>query len=302
MFLNIRRFYWILLNPGQNSTMLIVFGGKKDFNIGRLLLYLKQQKIEHLPIVLREDYLPQVLWDMDSDMLLIDGKAIAPSAIYLRQDVFQSSPYSDGLGRSIYSLLRSYALAHPHVLMFNKRYIGMHKAYNLYLAKQFQLEIPKSSISNHLAFLKALPNPDSLIVKPLGGGQYTQTLTDYLSKQNAGEQDMLFVQEKLKQPEMRIYYIGGQTFAFYMNSEKLDYRVDPNVKITVAEAHSDQVQKFKAMCEYLNLSYAAADFKTSSSDSRYKFLEVNSSPMFAAFDKVVDGQICRAITNYLVGV
>ena len=112
--------------------MILVFGGQKDFNIGRLLRYLKNQEIEHFPLVLREDYHPTVLWDMESDALIVDGIPIYPTAIYLRQDVFQSSPLSDTLGRSIYTLLRSYAIAHESIQMFNKDYIGMHKAYNLH--------------------------------------------------------------------------------------------------------------------------------------------------------------------------
>ena len=49
----------------------------------------------------------------------------------------------------------------------------------------------------------------------------------------------------------------------------------------------------------LNLDFGAADFKTSPDTGRYLFLEVNSSPMFAAFDAVSDGAVSKAILDWM---
>jgi hypothetical protein len=34
-------------------------------------------------------------------------------------------------------------------------------------------------------------------------------------------------------------------------------------------------------------------------DREYRFLEVNTQPMFAAFDKAADGRLCDAIIDHL---
>jgi hypothetical protein len=49
----------------------------------------------------------------------------------------------------------------------------------------------------------------------------------------------------------------------------------------------------------LRLDFGAADFKTCPKTGRFLFLEVNSSPMFAAFDAASDGAVSRAIAESL---
>jgi hypothetical protein len=48
------------------------------------------------------------------------------------------------------------------------------------------------------------------------------------------------------------------------------------------------------------LDFGAADFKASPETGRPLFLEVNSAPMFAAFDRVAAGALCDAILDWLV--
>lgn len=282
---------------------MLVFGGAKDFNMGRILLYLKNNNIPHLPIILSEDYVPSIIWDIEKDDLFIDGKRINSKAIYMRQDVFNSTGSGPDCGNSCYATLRSWALAHPEVKMFNKSYIGMHKAYNIHLAKQFGLEIPKTLLANKMDAFRPIPQKNNLVVKPVAGGQYTKTLEQFFDDLPNHEVDkrhpVVFLQERLEQPEMRIFCIGGTCYGFNLVSDMLDYREDKKTKVVQAEPPKDLAKKLSKLCEFLGLEYAAADFKSCAQTGKYLFLEVNSSPMFAAFDKESNGEICKAITTFL---
>ncbi len=49
----------------------------------------------------------------------------------------------------------------------------------------------------------------------------------------------------------------------------------------------------------LGLNYAAADFKASAESDALIFLEVNSNPMFAAFDHASDGALVDGMLDWL---
>jgi hypothetical protein len=52
--------------------------------------------------------------------------------------------------------------------------------------------------------------------------------------------------------------------------------------------------------EHLGLDFGAADFKRCPETGDYRFLEVNSAPMFSAFDRVVSGALSGAIVDWLM--
>jgi hypothetical protein len=49
----------------------------------------------------------------------------------------------------------------------------------------------------------------------------------------------------------------------------------------------------------VGLDFGAADFKTCPDTGSYRFLEVNSAPMFAGFDRVAKGCLSAAILEWL---
>ena len=49
-----------------------------------------------------------------------------------------------------------------------------------------------------------------------------------------------------------------------------------------------------------HLDEAAADFMRDDATGEWCFLEVNSQPMFAAFDDVCDGRLCDAMIDHLL--
>ena len=54
------------------------------------------------------------------------------------------------------------------------------------------------------------------------------------------------------------------------------------------------------LAEALGLDWAAADFKTDPGSGELCFLEINSAPMFVAFDRACDGALTDALLDWLM--
>lgn len=280
--------------------MFLIFGGTKDINLQKIIYSLDRRNIIHSSILLDESYLPKIIWDMDFDRLIIGEKIIKPSSIFLRNDVFNSLSNST-ISYTWYKTLRSWGLSHENTTLFNKGYIGMDKARNLMVAKSIGLSLPHTLITNDIDLLSKVDRPSSYITKPLTGGQYTITLKQYLDnglKQKKGSPPLTYLQNRLIQPEVRIFGIGKRQYAFSIQSLKLDYRSDSKTKIIQVPVPKQLSQKLEILMQNLQLDFGAADFKTCPKSGQLLFLEINSSPMFSRFDEVSKGQISNAIIDW----
>ena len=175
---------------------------------------------------------------------------------------------------------------------------------SLCLAQQQGLRIPSSLVSNRPQQVEVLGDIDELVVKPLNGGGYCRSLGDSLIGIDLKGQlaaTPAIVQKRLEQPEVRIYRIGEKLFAFDVESNSLDYRVaqDANVSLRKSLPQSES-QNLKTLMDTLGMNFGAADFKTDPDTGELCFLEVNTSPMFAAFDEVAGGKLAKAILDTLV--
>ena len=74
-----------------------------------------------------------------------------------------------------------------------------------------------------------------------------------------------------------------------IHSEKLDYRDDPSVSLCETTFDQDDLLRSKRLAKSIGLTYAALDFIDN------YFLEINSMPMFVAFDQISMGKIAKAI-------
>ena len=79
----------------------------------------------------------------------------------------------------------------------------------------------------------------------------------------------------------------------------LDYRTDPNVKIRVLKEPLSEAIGLLHLAERLGQTFGAADFKTCPDTGRLLFLEFNSMPMFAAFDRAAGGVLSGMIIDWL---
>jgi hypothetical protein len=238
------------------------------------------------------------LWDLRKDTLLLDGRRIRPSGAFIRHDVFgqMADPRTAVSFRAAgwFSSVQSWLDSRPDVRIFNRaaRY-PIIKPTVLLLARKLGLETPASFVTNILQPLRG--EEAAFVVKPINGGDYCRALPDVWpsTEIRAGvAATPAIVQEKLVSPDVRVYVIGKRTCAFEIQSPALDYREDPEPALRYLGAFERTLgAKLIRLNRALGMDFSASDFKTCSRTGRLKFLEINSSPMFAGFDKTAKGEL-----------
>lgn len=288
--------------------MILVCGGDADPNLQCLLIQLKKQGKNHLPILVGAKSHPHVTWDFQSDQLIINGRRAKPDAAFIRYDVFTNiedqRPESAYRAHAWYATLAAWMQAHPQVRSFNVRFDGtVLKPYVLHLAKQVGFQIPLTWLTNDAQTLFKLKTEFKLVVKPVTGGDYCRHLEGVLntaSRKGRALASPAIVQTELVAPDLRIYLIGRKALAFEIHSSELDYRVASNAKVDwLPHPPTDLVSKLRKLAKLLKLDFLAADFKMCPQTNTMRFLEVNSAPMFAAFDFASQGRLTRQMLSCL---
>ena len=284
--------------------MILVAGGDADPNILHLVRRLADRRTSYRPLIVGASSFPRLTWRLDDDRLWIDGVEARPTALFLRYDVFthlrDRRPESQRRAARWYHALLSWALAHPEVAFLNRDYGARQtsKPHALHLARQLGLATPETLVTND----PDMPGDDAAawIAKPVNGGDYTRLLADARADGAwAAGMEPAIVQRRLVGPELRIYRVGDRWFAFRLDSEALDYRATRDVAIGLVPAPEDLTGPLRRLMDRLGLDFGAADFKTCPETGRPLFLEVNSAPMFVAFDRAAAGALCDAIIDWL---
>jgi len=292
----------------QNPRVLIA-GGDQDPNLLRLANTLEQRKTPHFFLKTGGEK-PWLSWDLTCDQLLLNGKPIRPTAAFVRHDVFSQlanpRPAVSKRAFAWYTAVTGWLAAHPEVRFLNRAsmHSGTNKPYALFLAQQVGLAIPPTLIVNHLGRAEAFLGDYPKIVKPINGGGYCQKLKDVVERTQTTEERIAaspaIVQHQLVQPEYRIYRIGEHFLGFAMVTPSLDYRVNQDCEVQPWEPRPKSLLNgFKRLTDKMGLNFAAGDFKSHPDTNELMFLEVNSGPMFAAFDIAGNGDLCRTIAEYL---
>ena len=237
--------------------------------------------------------------------------ACKTQALFVRYDVFTalSTPSVEATFRALawYTVVSGWAVAHPEVRFLNSC-SALHltnKAHVLCLARAVGLSVPSTLITNDYRALCDSREPR--IAKPVNGGDYARELGDVMrgSDQRYGSLAApAIVQERLVPPEVRIYAIAGRFMAFQLMADALDYRSTPECKVValpLAHLETGLIDRLEQLMKKLRMDFGAADFKMSPTTGRLCFLEINSGPMFAAFDAVSNSGISDAIIDFLVG-
>lgn len=289
---------------------LLIAGGTADPNLDRLEARARRRGLPLDTLRVGPGAPPRVRWDLAGDALLIDGAPRRPAAIFLRHDVFGSmaDPRPAVAERALawYTLASGWALAHEDARVFNRRsrQHGANKPLALHLARGLGLRVPATAFTNDVEALRqgaAWPR----VVKPIGGGGLCEPLPEVLARTEAREgvaASPAIVQQRLQAPEIRVYVVGRRLFPFRVISERLDYRADDRTRVEPLDALSRALgRQLLALADRLGLDWAAADLKTDPADGEPCFLEINSAPMFVAFDHACDGRLCDAMLDWLLG-
>jgi len=245
----------------------VLFGQMSDPNIAAVRQYFD----------VFVDQEANLTWDLETDTLSVDGEPLKMTAFFGRANVFAENTHQK---YNNWHLFVNYLACHPDIRRYNRRYDRETptKARNLYLAKTVGLPIPKTIIGRG-------PMDGDCVVKPLTGGSHC--VADNEARYTA------IVQERIRGMNRRLFLVGKQHAGFKLHTTMLDYRDDPNTRLEVEHFDDDTVMRVRAVAKKLGLTYCAADFMDDT------FLEVNSGPMFAAFDRTVNGALGRAIRDEL---
>lgn len=233
------------------------------------------------------------------------GNVDFPNCAFIRHDVFASmnDPRPEVAARALgwFTSVQGWLFANPTVRTFNSAisHYALNKVAALILAKQCGLEIPETWLSNHAGLMQERSNSQFCIAKPVAGGGYCQTLNEALESVDAEFSAMpALIQSRMVAPEIRLFVIGEDAFAFRVSSPSLDYRVNQDAHLEQVDVPQEILQLRKLMCK-LQMNFGAADFKTNPETGQLVFLELNTSPMFAAFDKVSHGKLTESMVSCL---
>ncbi len=223
------------------------------------------------------DQAANIEWNVTEDVLYVEGQPVTDlDSIFVRNNVFEESTHKK---YNNYYIIQDY-LQYHNITRYNKNhhYEKTTKLHNLLLAKELGLRIPYTEASEK-------STRDNSIIKPVLGGQHT------LDGNEASYP--CIIQQKITGKNKRLYVINNKHFSFEVVTDKLDYRDDPESTVVVTEIDDVTVEKVKHLMCRLNLDFGASDFMED--EEGLWFLEVNTGPMFVAFDMQVQGKLAETI-------
>jgi hypothetical protein len=298
--------------PPATGRPLLIAGGATDPNVRSLLRRARERELAIVEVLTGPDQNPALAWDVQADTLRLDGREVRPRAGFMRYDVFHAMADKRAAvsfrAQAWYATLHGWLLAHGDVRMVNRGYAGqVNKPFMLSVAAACGLRIPRTLITNDLDGLERLDGAAEMIAKPVPGGGYTQLVGELLgttARRDGLSAAPAFVQQRLVAPEVRIYGIGGRFIPFSVISDHLDYRADDTTRVEprpVEDIDPGLIVALARLMDRLGMEYGASDFKTDAKTGELVFLEINSGPMFVAFDRASGYAVSDAILDYLLG-
>lgn len=287
--------------------MLLIAGGSDDPHLERIARVARARAQPLRMLRVGPDSHPRLHLDLTSRTLRIDGEGLQPTALFLRHDIYAWLADRRGpverRAATWYDAVLSWAWADPALRMFNRRASlrRTSKVLGLIEARHAGLRIPDTLLSNDAAALGALGA--AAVAKPLLGGAYTLALEAALDEADREGDALLapaLVQPRLDYPELRLQLIGRQAFAFEIHSTELDHRLQPEAIASEVRVPTELLGPLRRVADRLGLDLCAADFKTCPRTGQWVFLEINSQPMWTAFDDVVHGRLAEAIVEELL--
>jgi hypothetical protein len=207
----------------------------------------------------------------------------------------------------------------PTILWVNpidKVYIAEHKVYQLGVAQQAGLRVPRTLVSSDPLELKAFTesNPGGTIAKPIYHGLfvdgadaysvYTRRVSadEFTSTMELGG-PVLLQEEIARRRDLRVTFIGDRCFtaAVHASSSAVDWR-EPMAVATFVEAELDSDLRLRCatMLKSLGLHYGAFDF-IETPEGDFVFLEVNPTGEWAWLENALGFPMRSAFVKLLYG-
>lgn len=284
---------------------VLLCGGASDPNLSALMAASARANIRVIDVRTPPTSSPSFCWDLWHDELMIGESAVHVTGAFVRFDVFGelADPRPSITARALgwFQAAYGWTLAHPEIRMFNREMspIAANKPATLVAARRVGLAVPSTTVTNMPPACAA----GRFVAKPVAGGDFCRPLERALNvaELRSGCAAMpAIVQTRLIDPEIRVYVIGADAYAFQMVSNSLDYRELQDVEIQQVDAAAlDVVAPLRRLMSSLNMDFGAADFKSDPDDGNLVFLELNNSPMFARFDAASNGELCASMLDRL---
>jgi len=249
---------------------------------------------------------PAVTLDPRSGLLIWNGERVRARAAFLRPAY--TSPLDQAGETRVaawFATLWAWLSANLETRSFNRSMLWAagNKPLALRAALGSGLAVPRTWVTNDLERVRR--ERENWAVKPVEGGTYCEDWREVASRhsEELATQPGIF-QERLSYPEFRVFLVRDSVIAFKVESRCLDYRRDPAAEVSpvpYADVPAEIRNGLKRLARSLGLDFAAADFKWSSEQNRSVFLEINTAPMFAAFDDRAGGRLAECILDNLVG-
>ncbi len=288
--------------------MLLIAGGALDPHTQRIARLARLRGLPHRAVLVGPEHSPRVSYTVPSGQLCIDGEFFSPTALWLRHDVFAAiaDPRPAVLRRALAwtEAIRGFALLCPTIRWANRgaSLRRVNKVEQLARAAEVGLRIPKTRVSNDLPSLVA--EAASWVAKPVAGGSLCMAMQELLGglhEDGGAAPQPAFVQERLRGPEVRAYVVGEELYCWEILTDVLDHRADPDCCVRRAELPAKEAELLLRLAGRLGLTLAAADFKRDPATGELVFLEINSQPMWTAYDQDCRGALSEAILDWLVG-
>jgi glutathione synthase/RimK-type ligase-like ATP-grasp enzyme len=290
----------------RDEGVILVAGGTRDPSTEALLRALGRRAVPTRSILVGPDRAPAISWEVGRPELTFDGETVRPSAAFVRHDVF--AHLEDGRAQTAqramawHAAVAGWVMANESVRAFNRHASAANKPHALVIAERCGLRVPRTLVTNLDAHAREFLGDTAKVAKPVAGGGLCTKLDDALSVAGARSgvaAAPALVQEELVAPELRIYVVGSRLFAFDVASPELDYRRSQSARLSVAMVPDDVAAPLLALSRELGLNFAAADFKARPASGELVFLEINTGPMFAAFDAVAASALTDAMVDFL---
>ena len=221
-----------------------------------------------------------VEWDVNTNKLTVNQEQITPSSIFMRYNVFEESTWNK---YNNFYLFKNYILAN-NVKAYNSKHkeSEVTKLYNLKLAEKYNLNIPRT--------VYALKHSnDNMIVKPLMGGSHASEGNEAIHP--------CIIQQKITGVNKRLFIVKNKTFCFDIITNYLDYRDDDNPTIQESTIDKETITNSKKLARKLGLNFCALDFIND--NNKNWFLEINTMPMFSAFNEYTNNKLSKTIYEEL---
>ena len=118
---------------------LLVIGGDADYNLGSLIARMVERGCPHRAVSVGAEGNPSVVWDLQADLLAIDGEEVRAPGAFVRYDVFthlaDPRPATAQRASAWHATLTGWLFAHPEVRLLNRgANAPVNKPYHLHLA------------------------------------------------------------------------------------------------------------------------------------------------------------------------